>query len=261
VMLFDCHLHTTVSPDGRMSAEEAISAARRRGLGCIFTEHVDLGPRGEPFFCADFAIYPEEYLRFKSADVGVGVEMGLIPECVERCREIAAMPELDYVAGAIHVTNGIDIGYDPDSFFAAGEGVYADHLARMLEMVQACEYIDALAHIDYISRYSPFSEPNVQYGEYADEYDEIFRAALERNTLLELSTRRINDKTALPNLLKLYKRYRELGGRYAVIGSDAHESAAVGHMFDEAAAMLGEIGLTPVYFSNRRMELCTQTFK
>ena len=255
-MLFDCHIHSSASPDGRMSPEEAIAITEKLGIGCVFTEHIDYGPQGEMFFCADLEVYPRDYLQYKSDRIGLGLEIGLRAECVELNQAIAGNPGLDYIAGSIHVTNGIDIGYDPDSFFKGGMETYAQHLDYTREMIEANEFIDALAHIDYISRYSPFPEKDLFYDKYADSYDALLRALVERGKLLELSTRRLRDKLARDNLFAIFSRYRDLGGRYVVIGSDAHTTGQLGYKFGTALEMLNEIGLVPAYFNKRRMILC-----
>lgn len=255
-MIFDCHVHSTASPDGKMSPGEVIALADKMQIGFIFTDHVDLSPEGEPFFCVDFNSYPKDYLQFRSDTVLLGLEIGLIAECVEKCRAIANNPDYDYILGSVHFTNGMDIGYDPDTFFLAGIETYMQHLQYILKMVKMNDFFDALGHIDYLSRYSPFTEKNLLYEEYRDVYDEILRALIERDKLLELSSRRLGDGAARRNLFSIFSRYRALGGRYVTLGSDAHVLEQLGYKFGTAIEMLNEIGLLPVYFNKRRMILC-----
>ena len=255
-MLFDCHVHSTASPDGKMTAEEVIRLADKQQMGIIFTEHVDLDPQGKPLFCVDFETYPREYVRYKSDKILLGIEIGLIPECADKNRSIAGNPDYDYILGSVHATDGIDIGYDPGSFFAEGTGCYARHLHCILEMVKTNDFFDALGHIDYISRYSPFIEKNVLYGDYAELYDEILTALIEGDKLLEFCSRRLGDGEARKNLFTIFSRYRDLGGRYVTLGSDAHVLEQLGYNFGTAIEMLDAIGLAPVYFNKRRMILC-----
>lgn len=263
-MIFDCHIHTAASPDGKMTPAEAIKTAENLGLGCIFTEHVDYNPEGEAFFCVDFDVYPEEYIKYKSDSVCLGLELGLIEECVEQNRAHAAgfvngreTIAYDYILGSVHWTAGFDIGYDPESFFEErGIDAYCEHLMYIINMIEKNDFFDALGHIDYISRYSPFDEKNVLYGEYADIYDKLLMAIVERDKPLELSTRRMGEKSACKSLAEIYSRYHNLGGKYVTLGSDAHTASAVGCYFDTALEMIGEIGLQPVYFRERRMIIC-----
>ena len=255
-MIFDSHVHTAVSPDSEMLPEEAIDTLKKQGLGCIFTEHMDYGLDCKPFFCADLKTYFDDYIKYKSDTVGLGLEIGLLTECLEINRALAANPVLDYVIGSIHFTGGYDLGLYPEYFVQTGEKVYELHLAFMLEMIKAGDFFDALGHIDYISRYSPFPEKNVLYEKYAGQYDEILRTLIERDIVLELSSKRVADKYARKNLYAIYSRYRDLGGQYVTIGSDAHIAKDLGRNFDIAINMVDEIGLVPVYFKERRRILC-----
>lgn len=56
-MFFDSHIHTQFSADSTMSAEEALRAAAKQGIGLVFTEHVDFSYSGE----LTFWFSPEEY--------------------------------------------------------------------------------------------------------------------------------------------------------------------------------------------------------
>ena len=261
-MLFDCHIHTSASPDGKMSPEEVALAAGKLGLGCIFTEHMDYNPDGEPVFCIDFDTYPGDYIKHKSENVCVGIEIGLVADGKSAARSIeinrshASNKDYDYVLGSVHMTAGVDIYLEQQSFFGRGIEVYELHLSYILEMIKANDFFDALGHIDYISRYSPFTEKNVLYNEYTALYDEILTALIERGKVLELSTRRLDDKDACKNMAAIYSRYRELGGQYVTLGSDAHEANQIGRNFDIALNLIEEIGLHPVYFKERKIVLC-----
>ena len=256
--LFDTHVHTALSPDSEMPPEVAIDTLNKLGLGCIFTEHVDMNPQGELYFSADTEVYFREYTKFKSPTVKMGLEFGLTVECAEICREIASNPLLDYCLGSVHIVDGLDIGCDPTYLETVDDEVYRRYLDYMLENVKANDYIDVLGHIDYISRYSPFAEKNVIYENYVDEYDRLLKELVQRDIVLELSTKRLDDESACKNLATIYQRYKNLGGRYVTIGSDAHLSSRLGYKFDVALVMINEIGLTPCYFRERRMVVCTQ---
>ena len=52
----------------------------------------------------------------------------------------------------------------------------------------------------------------------------------------------------------IYARYRELGGQYVTIGSDAHSAEAVGMNFKMAQDMTDFVGLRPVWFRERKIE-------
>ena len=256
-MLFDCHLHSAASPDSDMPPEDAIETLAKKGLGCIFTEHIDYNTDLEPFFALDFDIFPKEYIKYKSDTVGIGIEINLITEAVELNRGHAADESLDFVLGAIHWTEGWDVAFAEDYYKEYDEEVYERYLNYSLKMVEMNDFFDSLAHIDYVSRYSPLPEKNVLYEKYSTSYDALLKALIERDKLLELNTRRLADKQARNNLAKVYSRYRDLGGKYVTLGSDAHHVSKLGENFDIAVEMIKEIGLLPVYFKERRRVVCT----
>ena len=119
-------------------------------------------------------------------------------------------------------------------------------------------HIDVLGHIDYISRYAPYANPEVSYGTFQEDIDKILRAAIETDTVLELNTRRLGSRLACKELMPVYARYRELGGRYVTLGSDAHISDAVAVNFGAAEELAAMVGLGLVTFAERRMVSCTK---
>ena len=56
--LFDTHIHSEFSPDGRMKMEEAVESALIKGLGGIsFTDHFDVeAPGDNSHFCPGWTV-------------------------------------------------------------------------------------------------------------------------------------------------------------------------------------------------------------
>jgi histidinol-phosphatase (PHP family) len=69
---------------------------------------------------------------------------------------------------------------------------------------------------------------------------------------MEINTRRLSDKTAFDNLQRLFTRFRELGGRYVTVGSDAHRPEDLAQNFRLAEQLWNAAGLTPVYYRERK---------
>ena len=55
--------------------------------------------------------------------------------------------------------------------------------------------------------------------------------------------------------MPIYTRYRELGGRYVTLGSDAHVAEAIGAHFAAAEELAAATRLRIVTFKERHMEL------
>ena len=113
---------------------------------------------------------------------------------------------------------------------------------------------DALGHIDYICRAAPYDDPEIDYPTFKAEIDAVLKIVTERGKVLELNTRRFYSPRALEELVPVYKKYHDLGGRYVTIGSDAHKVAAIGNYFDRALKFAKELDLTPVTFCQRKLQ-------
>ena len=87
----------------------------------------------------------------------------------------------------------------------------------------------------------------------AAEFAALFDVLVRRNIVLELNTSRLADQAARSNLQAIYCAYRDCGGRYVTLGSDAHEHQEIADNFTIAADFLQEIGLIPVHFCKRKM--------
>jgi histidinol-phosphatase (PHP family) len=75
---------------------------------------------------------------------------------------------------------------------------------------------------------------------------------------MEINTRRLGAKEALESLVPIYRRYRELGGRFVTLGSDAHTPEAVGAHLRLAYDFAESLTLTPVTFSRQQMVTCSK---
>ena len=94
--------------------------------------------------------------------------------------------------------------------------------------------IDALGHLDYIVRYSPNKDSNYSVFDYIDLIDEILKFIISKDIKLEINTANLATGFPFPNPhTDIIKRYRELGGEYVTIGSDAHKACDIGYGFDQ----------------------------
>ena len=266
-MQFDTHVHSLASPDSEMRPADAIKTLNDQGLGVIFTEHVDYvtpvegrdfsaadAPKSREDFIADFTRYPCEYLDFRCDTVGLGLEIGLNDAFLPLNRQTAAGGDWDFIIGSVHHADGY--GLERGEYYREVADPYLRLLHYTREMAERSDFFDALGHIDYISRYSPFCEKNVLYENYADAYESLFRVLVKNEKILELNTARLGDTAAERNLYQIYRQYRQAGGRYVTLGSDAHEVGDLARNFDRALRMARDVELTPVYFKQRKMIFC-----
>ena len=241
-MIFDSHSHTKFSADSKMLAADAISRAESLGLGIIFTEHYDYKLPGEVDFTFDAAQYFNEYKKFRGDKVKLGVEIGLRKSAREANKNFLAQGKFDLVIGSIHVVEDTDI-YNP-KFFEGKDKLtaYRKYFDTMIEEITV-EDFDVLGHIDYICRVAPYENAEIDEETFKPQVDEVLKILLERGKILELNTRRLNNKIAVEGLKWLYKRYKDFGGEFVTIGSDAHTVNAVGANFDVAVNFTENLGL------------------
>ena len=251
-MIFDSHLHTEFSADSEMKAEDAVRAAEAQGIGLIFTEHADFSYPGEKEFVFSPEDYWAAYEPMRGARLSLGVEIGMVPGETETAKAFIARAPFDEVIGSIHLIDGADI-YDKKMYEGkAQRDVYLRYFALMEKMVRANSFIDTLAHLDYISRYAPYDCPGIHYDEYGEAVDAVLRAAVETETAVEINTRRFGDRLAMKELVPIFKRYAELGGRLVTVGSDAHRESAVGAFLPLAMDLAAACSLTVVTFRERK---------
>lgn len=251
--MFDTHIHTVFSTDSDITIEQAIETAQDEGLKLILTEHMDLGYPVEGEFVFDAKKYFDDYTKYRNKDLLLGIEIGMNDTHIDEYRKICSNDNYDFVIASIHAVDGIDI-YPEDYYIGkTKKEAYHRYLKAMEEGIKAYDFADSLGHIDYISRYARYDDTEMYYEEFKDDIDDVLRAVIESEKVIEINTRRMNSKSIIDNLMKIYTRYAELGGKYVTLGSDAHSQAAIGNHFDEAINIVRKIGLIPVYFKERKM--------
>lgn len=251
--MFDCHIHTTFSTDSKMKMEEVINKCKALNIGAIITEHMDLKfPRPDEFIF-DVEKYFEQYEKYRSNKLLLGFEMGMRLDCIEENKILSEKYDFDYVIGSIHLVNNIDIFGEELYCNRSKEDAYEEYLDYVYDCVSKYDFFDCLGHIDYISRYARYEDKELYYKDFSEKIDRILRVLVEKEKAIEINTKRLNDKTAALNLIEIYKRYNELGGKIAVLGSDSHNVNNIGNHFHMGNAIAEAANLKVVYFKDRRV--------
>lgn len=254
--MFDSHVHTSISCDSDMLIEDAIKTCKEKNIGIVITDHMDINPLRETEFTFNVTEFFLAYEKHRSSDVLLGIELGLRVEAVEENRSIVKAHPFDFILCSTHAPYDMKTSYEYyDKEYYEGlskKEAYNEYLDSMLKGVMENPYFDALAHIDFITRYSPYDDAELYYDEYKEGIDKVLQAVADLDKALEISTRRIHEQTNQTQLRKIYKRFKELGGRFVTIGSDAHSPSAIKKDFELAIEIASQAGLTPVYFKNRQ---------
>jgi histidinol-phosphatase (PHP family) len=252
IKMFDSHIHTDFSTDSKMKISEAVEASKKAGFNLIITEHMDLNYPDKDKFIFNPEEYFSKFKKYKSDKLLLGIELGMRMDYLEQNKNIQSNYDFDYVIGSIHFVDDMDIFYDALYKDRNKKDAYDMYFNRMYECVKNYDFFDSLGHIDYIARYARYEDKEIYYPEFSDEIDEILKILAYRGNSIEINTRRFNDPYAVENLLPIYKRFKELGGKTVTVGSDAHTPSSVGNCINTAVEIANECGLKIVYYRNRK---------
>lgn len=252
-MLVDTHVHTCFSNDSNMAIETAIHRASELGLAITITEHMDMAyPEADVTF--DIKQYFKNYTKYRSEKVLLGIELGMRTECFNDNRDIVNNNPFDFVIGSIHFVDNIEIYLEEFYHSRSKLDTYNRYFESMLDCLKTYDFIDSVGHIDYISRYARYDDPELYYYEFSDRIDEILKLVARNEKALEINTRRLTNPDTVANLLPIYKRFHELGGQMVTLGSDAHKPESIGSNLAIATDMAEACKLRVVYFKQRKPE-------
>ncbi len=131
------------------------------------------------------------------------------------------------------------------------------YFQTILSYVKGYQDFNVLGHMTFIKRYLHYLNTHwvdVNWGDYGEVVDEIFRELIQTSRGIEvnLSGFRYRIDCTLPNL-PLIKRYKELGGEIITVGTDAHSRELVGKDISLGYDLLLEAGFRYVTtFSERK---------
>ena len=252
--MIDTHIHTEFSLDSQMKLHHGLEYASKQAIGMTITEHLDLNYPTGADFTFDIDKYFNDYGRYRDGNLMLGIEIGMQLNCLEENREIVNKYPFDYIIGSIHVAKEQDIYYPKFYADKTKKDAFEQYFLSMIDCLKKYDFIDSLGHIDYISRYANYNDKEIHYHEFNEYINEILKVIVENEKVMEINTRRLSNNEAYNNLIKVYKAYKQIGGKYVTIGSDAHKTEDIGANFILAKNICDICSLKPVYFKNRKME-------
>lgn len=252
-MIFDTHMHTIFSSDSKMSINEVINTSNSLNLGVCITEHMDLDYPEENEFKCDIPKYLEDYNNYRSHSLLLGLEIGMTKNMLLENEALASKYDFDYILGSIHTVDGLDIYHTFHSNELPNKDFCKRYYENMLYCVENYNSFDSLGHIDYLFRYLPFPNNEINIEPYKEIIEAIFLNLIKKDKAIEINTRRLSNLDSVNALLDTYRFYKELGGKYVTIGSDAHFSSAIGNNIKEALNIVDQLSLKPVYYKDRKI--------
>lgn len=252
-MYADLHIHTAFSCDSDADMEQYVVQAIDKKMQMIcFTDHVDLNPHDYGYLYYK----PKEFLemchRLKAKyghliRIGAGMEFGEPHLYQEQLKELSAYP-YDFIIGSIHWIRDMFPDEKTRTWYSAKE-FFSIYWEEMLRTVKHGGF-DALGHVDFPKRY---------YGElyYSEaKIREIYNRLLEQDMVIEINTSSLRKglSETMPGL-ELLEIYKDCGGRYVTIGSDAHEVRDIGADNEIAQKLIRDFGLQEVVYEQRKQIL------
>lgn len=267
--MFDYHIHSARSFDGKERMEAYARAALAKGLGEIcFTEHLEIdypyeGLVGETVVY-DYAAYRAEIEQVRAdvpeLDVKMGMEAGLIGGSLHKFSDAARGGEYDFVIASQHVVEGRDPFYG--SYFDGwtlryGQRAYLEELHRNIVAFDGFDVVGHLGYVDkYLTLYPEIGEAlPFDFEDFPELIDAILRSVITRGKGIEVNTSSFGALGWPLPRPGVIRRFVELGGEVLTMGSDAHAAADVGQSFNEVRELLLECGVKYVCtFTKRKAE-------
>ncbi len=243
-MIMNLHTHTHHSPDARNTVAERVEAANKAGLRYMaVTDHVEINRyypaayyhavETDEYFYDGRGVFEgsvqetlEEAARCAPLVLLTGAEIGQIPQDIEKSALIYNDPRTDIILGSVHELPG-----RPDFYFLdyAKENIPAlvtAYFEEVLRLAQTDCY-DVLAHLTYGLRYLP-NRRAYDITPHLELIDEVLKTVIRKGKAIELNGSGLRKPQPYidPDLI-LVKRYRDLGGKYLTISTDAHDTQFV----------------------------------
>lgn len=266
--LMDMHVHSDNSHDAHHSVTLVCEKAVAKGLRAIaVTDHcniIDYYKDKQNIICRQAAFEVK-----KAADVfngqlivSSGIELGSPARDCEAVKDVLKN-KFDFVAASVHRIKGKKKSfrhYDYNRETNSPENLIARYFDEILETVQWNGF-DTLAHLTFPLRYFPAEKiANFDIWQFRDRIEEILKTLAQNGKALEINTKCdpfiMNGITHnfLPNF-EIVKLFRELGGEYITVGSDAHSAHDVGNRIADAYDLALEAGFKYVTLYQHRTPL------
>lgn len=241
--MYDYHIHSTFSLDGKNSLDDMVESAYRKGAKeiCI-TDHIELSsPFGDEVFNVDNYFERIDNLRNKYLNMNIkkGIEIGVQQDNLDRMDEFVNSKNFDFVLASVHSSDGFGVH---DELFIEGktwDNVIESYYNEIYTCAKNFKNYQILGHIDLIKRY--YTElGNMNFKNHYGIIDEILKLVIEDGKGIEVNTGGIRyPKCNNINPTKdILERYKKLGGEIITFGSDSHDIDSILYGYNETIDIL-----------------------
>ncbi len=259
--IVDLHVHTDNSFDGNHSATFFCEKAEMMDLRAIaFTDHCEVDQfRGDSAYEKRIFQAFFEISKVRSAFSGKllvlnGIELGQPAYDAEVANDIVKRYDYDQVIGSVHnLRGGEDFYFMENLSLDNAEKLLREYFNEIIIMLDWGNF-DILAHLTYPLRYF-YSKSNldIDLNNFKKQIDEILLRTAKLEKSLEINTAALRQPlNKLSPEVDVLKRFKELGGKYVSVGSDAHYAEHLAADIDMAYNAALEAGFDSITFFEKR---------
>ncbi len=273
-MLTDYHVHLRPDTKGTEAEKyftsenagryrEAAEAAGITELGVsehIHRFHAALDVWDHPFWCQSAADDIDDYVEFvrEETDLRLGIEADFVPGREDRMGNLLERFDWDYVIGSVHFLGGraVDMhgAFDVWGRGEAPDKVWKRYFETLAESARSGLY-DIIAHPDLVKVWGdkhacPDADPRRYYEPAVEAFAEVGIA-------VEVSTAGLRKPVGEIYPARAYLEMIVEAGCPIALSSDAHEPEHIGYGYDQALALLEDVGVSELAVfegRERRME-------
>ncbi|NLA71229.1 MAG: histidinol-phosphatase HisJ family protein [Clostridiaceae bacterium] len=273
----DTHNHLGFwSPDATQTYDQLMEAAVDRGLhGVAISDHYD--PDCTMSDGSAWAFDPKAYMetfhhkrrlpseRNPGDPPGflMGIELGWMPEVSDILHRVVRDHSFDFAIISVHYFHNYDPYTHADNIYTSPlHKMYTEMINTIADSAEDLSEAKIVGHYDFFSRYAPERDSKMLYEHAPEAFDRLFRVMQKNGQILEINVGTVNSlvkrkgytlEEAMPDPAILY-RYRELGGQYFSLASDAHHVEQNGLHMAETIAYLETLGIDEfAWFEDREL--------
>ena len=258
------HNHTIYSHDGHSTVNEIVESAISKNMKAVgLSDHIDMLLFKERNIYEnaqkcynDFLVAKEKY--GDKIKILMGAEMGEEIFEREKGQKIRDIGEFDYFLASCHFVKSF--GYEYDVCYAdipmwshqKINRFLNDYFDILLTTVKETDF-DVLSHLDYPLRYAnAIYKKNYDATVHDSVVKEILKIVAKKGKALEVNTKNGDDfGVFLPNAYYV-NMFKEVGGKYVTLGSDAHFANRLTCGIEKGKKLLKDCGFNDYYYFEKR---------
>jgi histidinol-phosphatase (PHP family) len=188
-----------------------------------------------------------------------GIEVSEPHRYPERVAKLISNYPWDYILGSLHWVDDYCI-FEAAYFEQDPEDAYQGYFDELYRLVDQADF-DILAHADAVKRYGIEYYGDFRPKAYEDSIRRILRRLAERNLALEINTSTLRRSIDAPSPgATILQWFREEGGIYVTLGSDAHRPEEVSFRLRQMAKLVYDSGFRGVAQAELRKLILTPAF-